>query len=48
MLGLPPTQRKNNGIWVIIDRLTKAAHFIAMRNTWTLDQLAPAYLEEIA
>ena len=30
-----------------MDRLTKTAHFIAMRNTWTLDELARAYLEEI-
>jgi len=30
-----------------VDRLTKTAHFIAMGNTWTLDQLARAYLEEI-
>jgi len=47
VMGLPLTQRKHNAIRVIIDRLTKSAHFIAMRNTWTLDQLARAYLEEI-
>ena len=47
VVGLPFTQRKHNAIWVIVDRLTKSAHFIAMRNTWTLDQLARAYLEEI-
>ena len=47
VMGLPLTQRKHNAIWVIVDRLTKSAHFIAMRNTWTLDQLARAYLEEI-
>jgi len=39
MVGLLLTQRKNDAIWVIVDRLTKTAHFIAMRNTWTLDQL---------
>ena len=33
VVGLPLTQRKNNAIWVIVDRLTKKAHFIAMRNT---------------
>jgi len=33
MEGLPLTQWKNNVIWVIMDRLTKTAHFIAMRNT---------------
>jgi len=47
VVGLPPTQGKNNVIWVIVDRLTKTAHFIAMRNTGTLDQLARVYLEEI-
>ena len=47
VVGLPPTQRKNNMIWVIVDQLTKTAHFIAMKNTWTLDQLIRVYLEEI-
>jgi len=47
VVGLPLTQRNNNAVWVIMDRLTKIMHFIVMRNTWTLDQLARAYLEEI-
>ena len=47
VVGLPPTQKKNNAIWVIMDRLMKTAHFIAKRNTWTLDRLVQAYLEEI-
>ena len=47
VVGLSLTQGKNNAIWVIEDRLTKTAYFIAMRNTWTLDQLARAYLKEI-
>jgi len=47
VVRLPLTQKKNNAIWVIVDRFTKMTHFIAMRNTWTLDQLAQAYLEEI-
>ena len=47
VIGLPLTQRKNNAIWVIVDRLMKSVHFIAIRNTWTLDQLARAYLEEV-
>ena len=51
VVRLPLTHRKNNAIWVIVNRLvnrlTKAAHFIAIKNTWTLNQLAHAYLEEI-
>jgi len=47
VVGLPMTQRKNNAIWVVMDGLTKMAHFISMQNTWTLDQLVRAYLKEI-
>ena len=47
VVGLPLTQLKNNAIWVIVDRLIKTVHSMAIRNTWTLDQLARAYLEEI-
>ena len=47
VVGLTLTQRKNNAMWVIIDRFTKTAHFIVMRKTWILDQMAHAYLEEI-
>jgi len=46
-MGLPKTRSKNNAIWVIVDRLTKYAHFIAMTNTWTQDQLGRACLNEI-
>ena len=46
VVSLPLTQRKNNAIWVVGDRLTRTTHFIAMQNTWTLDQLAMESLEE--
>jgi len=32
---------------VIVDRLTKSPRFIAMANTWTLDQLTGVYVNEI-
>jgi len=47
MIYLPLTQRENNAIWVVVNRFIVTVHFIAMRSTWTLDQLARAYLEEI-
>jgi hypothetical protein len=28
IVGLPPTVKNHNSIWVIVDRLTKSAHFI--------------------
>ena len=45
--GLLEARGKINAIWMIVDRLTKSAHFIALANTWTLDQLTRAYLNEV-
>ncbi|GJW58633.1 putative reverse transcriptase domain-containing protein [Tanacetum coccineum] len=43
---LPRTQRGNDTIWVIVDRLTKSAHFLPMRETDPMDKLARLYLKE--
>jgi hypothetical protein len=45
--GLPWTQKGNDSIWVIIDRLTKVAHFIPMKTTFGGATLARIYLKEI-
>nr|GFD25793.1 transposon Ty3-I Gag-Pol polyprotein [Tanacetum cinerariifolium] len=29
--GLPRTQRRHDAIWVVVDRLTKSAHFLHIR-----------------
>ena len=34
---LSRTSRKHDAVWVIVDRLTKSAHFLVMRMTFTLD-----------
>lgn len=44
---LPRTQKKNDAVWVIVDRLTKSAHFLPMRMTMPMPQLAQLYLSEI-
>lgn len=31
--GLPKTEQGFNGVWVIVDRLTKSAHFLLKRTT---------------
>ena len=40
-------EKGNNSIWVIIDCLTKWAHFIPIKNTHTMDQMAATYIKEI-
>jgi hypothetical protein len=32
--GLPTTPKKNDSIWVIVDRLTKSAHFLPVKRTF--------------
>ncbi|GJS21403.1 putative reverse transcriptase domain-containing protein [Tanacetum coccineum] len=44
---LPRTQSGNDTIWVIVDRLTKYAHFLPMRETDHMDKLARLYLQEV-
>ncbi|KAD6118973.1 hypothetical protein E3N88_10244 [Mikania micrantha] len=44
---LPRTSSGHDTIWVIIDRLTKSAHFLPMRETFTMDKLARLYINEI-
>ena len=35
--SLPLTQRKHDAIWVIIDKLTKSAHFVPVRMDYSMD-----------
>ena len=45
--GLPLTQSKKDSVWVIVDRLTKSAHFIPVRTDFSLDKLAELYVSQI-
>ena len=45
--GLPRSSKGHDSIWVIVDRLTKVAHFIPVRTTYRGDQLADLYMSRI-
>ena len=47
VLGFPFTQQKHDSVWVIVDKLTKLAHFIPVRMDYSMDQLAELYVKEI-
>ena len=44
---LPRTQRQHDAIWVIVDRLTKSAHFLPINVEDSLEKLAQLYVDEI-
>ena len=44
---LPRTSRKHDVVWVIVDRLTKSAHFLAVQMTFTLEEFCRLYILEI-
>jgi hypothetical protein len=47
IVGLPRTQARYDSIWVIVDRLTKVAHFIPVKTTYSGAKLAELYMSRI-
>ena len=47
MVRLPKTKEGYDAIWVIVHRLTKSAHFLPVRTTYTMDRDAELYVKEI-
>ena len=44
---LPWTQQRHDSVWVIVDRLTKSVHFLALRVTFALERFFRLYIREI-
>ena len=44
---LPRTPQRHVAVWVIVDRLTKSAHFLAVRMTFTLERFFRLHIREI-
>jgi hypothetical protein len=47
IVGLPRTQKGNDAIWVIVDKITKVSHFIPIRETHRAEKLAELYIDNI-
>jgi hypothetical protein len=47
IVGLPLTTRKFNLIWMIIDRLTKSAHFIPINTNYKVQKYAEIYIARV-
>ena len=44
---LPQTSQGHDAVWVIVNRLTKSAHFLVVRMTFTLKEFYKLYIWEI-
>ena len=44
---LPRMQSSYDSIWVIVDRLTKSAHLLPVKKTYSLEKLAKLYVQDI-
>ena len=47
VVGLPLTGRRHDSVWVVVGRLTKAAHFLPVRTDYSLDKVAELYIKKI-
>jgi hypothetical protein len=47
ILGLPQTPIGEDSIWVVVDRLTKSAHYISMKVKDPTDKLSGLYVQNI-
>ena len=47
IVGLPRTQKGYNSIWVVVDHLTKVAHFITVNTTYSAAKLAELYISRV-
>jgi hypothetical protein len=45
--GFPKTQRQNNSIMVVIDKLSKYAHFIRVKSTYKTINIGEFFMKEI-
>ena len=47
VMGLPRSQQRHDVVWVVVDRLTKTAHFLPMRASDSIDTLSRLHIREI-
>nr|GFC68659.1 putative nucleotidyltransferase, ribonuclease H [Tanacetum cinerariifolium] len=46
-MNLPTTQKRHDMIWVMVDRLTKSAHFLPIQKNYSISKLAEIFRQEI-
>ena len=47
IIGFPMTWRQHDSIMVLVDKFTKATHFIPVKSTHKTDDIAKIFMKEI-
>ena len=47
IIDFPRSRRQYDSIWVIVDRMTKSAHFLPVKTTYSTEDYAKLYLQEV-
>ena len=47
VVGLPRTMKLHDFIWVVVDRISKSAHFIPVKSTYLAEDYAKLYIDKI-
>jgi hypothetical protein len=45
--GLPTSTRQNDAIMVVVDKLSKSAHFIPIKSTYKEIDIAQVFMKEV-
>ena len=46
VVGLPKTTRQHDSIWVIVESMSKSAHFIPLKSTYKAEDYVKHYIDE--
>lgn len=47
IMGLPWSQNQYDSIWVIVDWMTKSAHFLPVRTNYSREDYTKLFIQEI-
>ena len=47
VVGLPMPGRKHDSVWIVVDQLTRSAHFLPVKTDYSLDKMTELYIKEI-
>ena len=47
VVGFLKTQNQYDSIWLVVDRLSKSAHFIPVKSTYSVEDYAKIFIDEI-